>query len=211
MAMANEGVKHDEGKPRYDLYPPEAMDGTVRVLTFGAKKYGDRNWEKGLKYSRVFRALMGHLWAFWRMEENDAETGESHLHHAACCLAFLQTYHAQGRRELDDRSNHTFSRIAESVKKRTAATAAMKDKMAMQWNVDYIPPPKPQMGDRAHYWRTSESNTPLLATVVRGPDGIGNYVLTLYNDAGNTYGVQGVPWASGEDLRPPGHCFTLYP
>ena len=91
-----EGRKDDSSKLRYDLYPPEALEGTVRILTFGAEKYSDRNWEKGMKWGRVFGALMRHLWAWWRGEAADPETGESHLHHAACCIAFLQTYEARG-------------------------------------------------------------------------------------------------------------------
>ncbi len=52
------GVKHDQDKTRYELLPAEFLDGVAQVLTFGAKKYADRNWESGIKYSRVFGALM---------------------------------------------------------------------------------------------------------------------------------------------------------
>ena len=41
------GVKHDSGKLRMDLVPPEAIKAMADVLTSGAAKYGDRNWEKG--------------------------------------------------------------------------------------------------------------------------------------------------------------------
>lgn len=91
-AQKVEGVKFDDDKPRYDLIPPEALEGLAKVLTFGAKKYAPRNWEKGLTWGRVFAALMRHLWAWWRGEDKDSETGLSHLDHAACCIAFLQTY-----------------------------------------------------------------------------------------------------------------------
>lgn len=96
MALkTSEGYKDDADKPRYDLIPPEALDGLTKVLTFGAQKYSDRNWEAGMRWGRVFAALMRHLWAWWRREELDLETGLSHLHHAACCIAFLQTYAAR--------------------------------------------------------------------------------------------------------------------
>lgn len=88
----DEGVKFDDDKLRYDLVPPEAIEGLARVLTFGAKKYAPRNWEKGMTWGRVFGALMRHLWAWWRGEEKDPETGFSHLDHASCCIAFLQAY-----------------------------------------------------------------------------------------------------------------------
>ena len=89
---ATEGVKFDTGKPRYDLIPPEALEEWAKVLTFGAQKYADRNWEKGMKWGRVFGAMMRHGWAWWRGEENDPETGLSHLGHLICCASFLLTY-----------------------------------------------------------------------------------------------------------------------
>ena len=53
---------------------------------------GERNWEKGMKWGRVFGALMRHMWAWWRGQDRDPETGFSHLSHAACCIAFLIAY-----------------------------------------------------------------------------------------------------------------------
>lgn len=92
---AGEGNKFDQGKDRYDLMPPEFLEATAKVLTFGATKYGNRNWEKGMSWGRPFAACMRHLWAWWRGEKADPETGFSHLWHAACCLAFLITYEAR--------------------------------------------------------------------------------------------------------------------
>lgn len=86
------GVKHDGGKTRLDLIPYEFVEGCGRALTFGASKYGDNNWAGGLKWSRCFAALLRHLWAFWRGEESDSESGLSHLDHAAACLAFLMAF-----------------------------------------------------------------------------------------------------------------------
>lgn len=53
---------------------------------------GDRNWELGMNWSRVFGALMRHMWAWWGGEKVDPETGKSHLWHAGCCIAFLIAY-----------------------------------------------------------------------------------------------------------------------
>jgi hypothetical protein len=96
------GVKFDEGKIRYDLIPPEALEGLAWILTFGATKYGDRNWEKGMNWGRPFAALMRHMWAWWRGEEKDTETGKSHLWHAITNIAFLITYE-QRKTGKDDR------------------------------------------------------------------------------------------------------------
>ena len=101
--MTEEGKKFDQDKIRMELLSPEALEGTAQVLTFGAKKYADRNWEKGVKYSRVFGAVMRHLWAWWKGESLDPETGLSHLHHAACCIMFLQTYEARNMEEFNDK------------------------------------------------------------------------------------------------------------
>ena len=48
-----EGSKYDKNKLRVDLLSFQALQGIAEILTFGAKKYGDRNWEKGLSFSRV--------------------------------------------------------------------------------------------------------------------------------------------------------------
>ena len=103
----SEGLKDDGGKVCMDLLSPSALVGTARVLTHGAVKYGDNNWMLGLDYSRVYAALQRHLNAFWDPEESDldGEWGIHHLHHAACCLMFLQHYeeHRQNYANFDDR------------------------------------------------------------------------------------------------------------
>lgn len=99
------GVKLDADKTRYDLLPPEALEGISQVLTKASSgKYKPRNWEKGISYGRVFSAMMRHLWAWWRGEKYDPEWGFSHLWHAGCCLMFLITYEARNMGgEWDDR------------------------------------------------------------------------------------------------------------
>lgn len=92
------GQKKDQGKTRYELLPPELLYAVSEILTFGAKKYADRNWELGMDWSRVYGALMRHLWAWWNpfTSSVDEETGKSHLWHAGCCIAFLIAYEARG-------------------------------------------------------------------------------------------------------------------
>lgn len=76
----------------------------VEVYTIGAAKYDDRNWEKGLKWGRVFRALMSHAWKWWRGESHDAEDGQHHLASVAWCALALMQYE-ETHPELDDRPN----------------------------------------------------------------------------------------------------------
>lgn len=61
-------------------------------MGFGAKKYEDYGWAAGLDHSRVYAAILRHLFAYWRGENNDPESGESHLAHAGCGIMFLLTY-----------------------------------------------------------------------------------------------------------------------
>lgn len=96
------GVKDDSGKPRLDLIAPELLFALGEILDFGAEKYEERNWEKGMSWGRVYAALQRHLWAWWNGEDNDAETGKSHLWHSACCLMFLLAYE-QRKVGVDDR------------------------------------------------------------------------------------------------------------
>jgi hypothetical protein len=85
----SEGVKHDQDKLRMDLIPVSGINAVAETLTHGAKKYGDRNWENGLLYSRVYAALLRHLTAWWGGEDIDSESGLSHLSHVATNAFFL--------------------------------------------------------------------------------------------------------------------------
>lgn len=82
--------------------PPDPLIQIAKVLDFGAKKYDAYNWAKGIKYSRVYSALLRHVFAWWKGENNDPETGLPHLAHAGCCLLFLLQYDLT-RRQFDDR------------------------------------------------------------------------------------------------------------
>lgn len=92
----DEGRKDDVGKARYDLTPPEVEDAIAVVLAYGAAKYGERNWEKGMNWGRPYAALRRHMAAWWGGEACDPETGMSHLHHAAANIAFLIAFEARG-------------------------------------------------------------------------------------------------------------------
>lgn len=85
-----QGVKFDHGKPKFDFIPFDLLAGENRVWAKGALKYGPSQWRKGMPMTQPFNALLRHLFAFMRGEDNDPETGESHLDHAACCLRMMQ-------------------------------------------------------------------------------------------------------------------------
>jgi hypothetical protein len=53
-----------EGKGRYDLLPTYAMYRLARHYENGAKKYADRNWEKGIPTSRFMESLIRHAFQY---------------------------------------------------------------------------------------------------------------------------------------------------
>lgn len=88
-------LKADTGKIPVHLFPPEAVFEISKVLAFGAQKYAEHNWRKGMNWSRLIRAALGHL-LWWSIgEDKDPESGLSHLSHAGCCIVFLITYEAK--------------------------------------------------------------------------------------------------------------------
>lgn len=107
------GVKFDHAKQRTDLLDPVAVKGLVSVLTYGAKKYGDRNWEKGMKWSRPYGAILRHLLAFWEGEEIDSESGLPHLDHVGANWMFLDRYY-HTHLGSDDRPSMSVPTVGES-------------------------------------------------------------------------------------------------
>ena len=86
-----EATKFDVEKPQWNLLPGE-IEQVVELLTIGAQKYSPENWRQGFKWSRVFNALLRHLWKFWwHRESYDDETGKHHL--AAVALMALWLIH----------------------------------------------------------------------------------------------------------------------
>lgn len=101
MKLVN-AIKLDIGKERFDLIPVEPLRQLAQLYTVGAVKYEDNNWRKGLAWSRIFSAIMRHLWKFWKGEDVDEETGVPHVINAAWgCLTLAQ--YMVDRRKFDDR------------------------------------------------------------------------------------------------------------
>lgn len=113
MALDGRGVKYDTGKLRYDLIPLSARKALATILTYGAEKYDDHNWRRGMRYGRVIASFERH-WNAWRegetvdpIEQPNGVTGTGlpHLWHALCNLVFLIEYEEHPERyiHLDDR------------------------------------------------------------------------------------------------------------
>lgn len=110
-----EGRKDDGDKLPLHLLPHDALTEVAKVLDYGQRKYDARNWEKGMAWSRPYSACLRHLWAWWRGQERDPETGLSHLAHAACCVLFLLAYVIRGSLG-DDRPTSEISSEAAASK-----------------------------------------------------------------------------------------------
>ena len=96
-ASENNGVKYDEDKMRPSLLPMEALQEVIKVLTYGSKKYADDNWKiVPDAHKRYKDASMRHLMAYFAHQQNDEETGMSHLAHCICCLLFMLWFDLKG-------------------------------------------------------------------------------------------------------------------
>lgn len=96
------GERKDEGKPRVDLIPPDALLELGAVYAYGSKKYFERNWERGMPWSKMVGPLFRHLLRFMAGEERDAESGYLHIAHVAWNALGLLAYTLRGIGE-DDR------------------------------------------------------------------------------------------------------------
>ncbi len=86
----NTGKKFDTEKANWFLLPMESVSEIVKVMTFGANKYGKANWKLLANCEeRYFSAAMRHLEAWQSGQLNDEESGLPHLAHAACNIIFL--------------------------------------------------------------------------------------------------------------------------
>jgi 5'(3')-deoxyribonucleotidase len=87
------GLRFNEGKPRFDLVQADAHRDMVKVLTAGANKYADRNWEKGMNWTTVIASMKRHIAAIEAGEDYDQETGLLHAAHVQCNAHFLNAYY----------------------------------------------------------------------------------------------------------------------
>lgn len=87
------GKRFNKGKLRYDLVHPKAHEDMVSVLTDGAIKYCERNWERGMPWTTVLQSLKRHIAAFESGEDYDPESNKLHMAHAACNVHFLNAYY----------------------------------------------------------------------------------------------------------------------
>lgn len=104
---AGSGARYNDNKPDYSLMPMHLFDEVCLVWEYGAKKYAAWNWAKGMAWSVPYACICRHLFAWWRGEEKDAESGFSHLAHVVCNVMMLLHYR-NSYKEGDDRPKKWF-------------------------------------------------------------------------------------------------------
>lgn len=95
------GTKHDAGKARVSLIVSKALLEVAKVGTMGAEKYGDYNYRKGMKWSRLADAALRHFFSYLSGERIDPESGLSHLAHVAWNILAMLEYELDGVGEDD--------------------------------------------------------------------------------------------------------------
>lgn len=79
-------------KSGVDQIPVEILLEWGQVFTMGAKKYGRDNWKSGTDWHEFYGSALRHLFAFWKGEDNDPESGLSHLAHAIWNIGAIRYY-----------------------------------------------------------------------------------------------------------------------
>ena len=96
VVTLNEGQaqakRYNKGKLLASAIDPHFEEEVLKVLTFGAEKYGRNNWLVGLPFSELLDSVMRHLLAIRKGEDRDAESGCLHSAHIACNMMFLTRY-----------------------------------------------------------------------------------------------------------------------
>jgi hypothetical protein len=86
------GLRFNTGKLQWGQMHYGAMEPMIRVLAYGAEKYDDRNWQKGLVPREVLECLQRHLAALMDGETHDKESGLPHIGHVMANAMFYSYF-----------------------------------------------------------------------------------------------------------------------
>ncbi len=120
---ANPKDRIGDTKPPLHLIPPTAEILEAVVMGLGARKYGPYNWRTAHVRATVYiAAAKRHLAQWLDGQDDDSESGVSHLAHARACLGILldaQSLHCL----IDDRpppgiSQHLIARHTSALQER---------------------------------------------------------------------------------------------
>lgn len=80
-------IREALGMPYTRQIPLEAIAAAAASLEYGAKKYADRNWEKGLPWQQMIDSLKRHIEDFERGHDYDNGADGSDLHQVCMIMA----------------------------------------------------------------------------------------------------------------------------
>ncbi|QRQ99764.1 dATP/dGTP diphosphohydrolase domain-containing protein [Dyadobacter sandarakinus] len=98
----NQGIRLNSDKPQWSLVDFASLEDMVKVLQYGAGRYGKENWRKGFPTTQICESLLRHTFAYLSGEDNDQETGLPHFAHIQCNALFL-AHTQRNKPELDTR------------------------------------------------------------------------------------------------------------
>lgn len=141
------GRKFDSEKPKMYLLPPKATLEVSKVLTFGANKYDEQNWRmlENLQ-NRYTGGALRHIFAHMDGELKDADSGNSHLAHAICCLLFkleIELENEKSQEEVTRESNRREYSQSYKITVNGRESEAYNQKTGLryaQYSVQYNPP-----------------------------------------------------------------------
>lgn len=87
--------KNDMGKLEWEMMPEEALEEVMKVLQFGANKYGKWNWldnANEAEYTRIMNAIERHFKKFKKGQDLDEESSLPELAHVITNCLFLLQY-----------------------------------------------------------------------------------------------------------------------
>lgn len=97
-------TRDNKGKPQWSLVDFKSLEPMVKVLEFGADRYGKFNWQKGLPYTETAESLLRHVFAFLDGEDKDKDSGIEHIGHIMCNAMFLSHMY-MFRKDMDNRND----------------------------------------------------------------------------------------------------------
>lgn len=86
------GLRYNEGKLPWHLVDFRALKSMVEVLEYGAKKYAEDQWKKGLSLKEIRDSFLRHVIEWNSGQEVDSESGKDHIGHMMCNLLFYEYF-----------------------------------------------------------------------------------------------------------------------
>lgn len=86
--VIKQALRYNDDKLKWSYVHFGSLEPMVRVLMFGATKYEPFNWQRGLKKDEILESMQRHLAKLIDGEQNDPESGLSHIGHIMCNAMF---------------------------------------------------------------------------------------------------------------------------